>query len=70
MPRDEPLNPAAEPLVIDVASQAGLALSNAGLIDAIQHDLAEEDVAADRADKGLWPLSEGDDQSCSDLAGR
>ena len=42
----------------------------AALIDAIQHDLAEEDVAADRADKGLWPLSEGDDQSCSDLPGR
>ena len=33
MPRDEPLNPAAEQLVIDVASQAGLALSNAGLIE-------------------------------------
>jgi signal transduction histidine kinase len=33
MPRDEPLNPAAEQLVVDVASQAGLALSNAGLIE-------------------------------------
>jgi signal transduction histidine kinase len=33
MPRDEPLNPAAEQLVADVASQAGLALSNAGLIE-------------------------------------
>jgi signal transduction histidine kinase len=33
MPRNEPLNPAAEQLVVDVASQAGLALSNAGLIE-------------------------------------
>ena len=33
MPRDEPLKPAAEQLVVDVASQAGLALSNAGLIE-------------------------------------
>ena len=33
MPRDEPLNPAAEQLVLDVATQAGLALSNAGLIE-------------------------------------
>jgi signal transduction histidine kinase len=32
MPRDEPLRPAGEQLVTDVASQAGLVLSNAGLI--------------------------------------
>ena len=33
MPKDEPLRPASEQLVADVASQAGLALSNAGLIE-------------------------------------
>jgi signal transduction histidine kinase len=33
MPRDEPLRPAGEQLVADVASQAGLVLSNAGLIE-------------------------------------
>jgi signal transduction histidine kinase len=32
MPRGEPLRPAGEQLVADVASQAGLVLSNAGLI--------------------------------------
>src|SRR5215831_14095228 len=32
MPKDEPLRPAGEQLVADVASQAGLVLSNAGLI--------------------------------------
>ena len=33
MPRGEPLRPAGEQLVADVASQAGLVLSNAGLIE-------------------------------------
>jgi signal transduction histidine kinase len=33
MPRDEPLRPAGEQLVADVASQAGLVLSNVGLIE-------------------------------------
>jgi signal transduction histidine kinase len=33
MPRDEPLRPAGQQLVTDVASQAGLVLSNAGLIE-------------------------------------
>ena len=33
MPRDEPLRPAGQQLVADVASQAGLVLSNAGLIE-------------------------------------
>jgi signal transduction histidine kinase len=33
MPRDEPLRPAGKQLVADVASQAGLVLSNAGLIE-------------------------------------
>src|SRR5215469_6530551 len=33
MPRGEPLRPAGEQLVSDVASQAGLALSNAGLVE-------------------------------------
>src|SRR2546429_5343951 len=33
MPKDEPLRPAGEQLVADVASQAGLVLSNVGLIE-------------------------------------
>jgi signal transduction histidine kinase len=33
MPKDEPLRPVGEQLVTDVASQAGLVLSNAGLIE-------------------------------------
>jgi signal transduction histidine kinase len=33
MPRDEPLRPAGEQLVADVAAQAGLVLSNVGLIE-------------------------------------
>jgi hypothetical protein len=33
MTKDEPLRPAGEQLVTDVASQAGLVLSNAGLIE-------------------------------------
>jgi|SRR5712691_4823889 len=36
MPRGEPLRPAGEQLVADVASQAGLVLSNAGLIEDLQ----------------------------------
>jgi hypothetical protein len=32
MPKDEPLRPAGEQLVADMASQAGLVLANAGLI--------------------------------------
>src|SRR5205823_15027137 len=33
MPKDEPLRPAGQQLVADVASQAGLVLANAGLIE-------------------------------------
>ena len=33
MPKDEALRPAGQQLVTDVASQAGLALANAGLIE-------------------------------------
>ena len=33
MPKDEPLRPAGQQLVTDVASQAGLVLANAGLIE-------------------------------------
>ena len=36
MPRDEPLRPAAEQLVADIASQAGLVLSNVGLIEELR----------------------------------
>jgi hypothetical protein len=57
MPRDEPLNPAAEQLVIDVASQAGLALSNAGLIEDLrasrQRLVAAQDEARRRLERNL-----------------
>jgi hypothetical protein len=33
MPKDEPLRPAGRQLVADVASQAGLVLADAGLIE-------------------------------------
>ena len=36
MPKDEPLRPAAEQLVADIASQAGLVLSNVGLIEELR----------------------------------
>jgi signal transduction histidine kinase len=57
MPRDEPLNPAAEQLVIDVASQAGLALSNAGLIGDLrasrQRLVAAQDEERRRLERNL-----------------
>jgi signal transduction histidine kinase len=57
MPRDEPLNPAAEQLVADVASQAGLALSNAGLIEDLrasrQRLVAAQDEARRRLERNL-----------------
>jgi signal transduction histidine kinase len=57
MPRDEPLNPAAEQLVIDVASQAGLALSNAGLIEDLrasrQRLVAAQDEERRRLERNL-----------------
>ena len=57
MPRDEPLNSAAEQLVIDVASQAGLALSNAGLIEDLrasrQRLVAAQDEERRRLERNL-----------------
>jgi signal transduction histidine kinase len=57
MPRDEPLNGAAEQLVVDVASQAGLALSNAGLIEDLrasrQRLVAAQDEARRRIERNL-----------------
>ncbi len=57
MPRDEPLNPAAEQLVVDVASQAGLALSNAGLIEDLrasrQRLVAAQDEERRRLERNL-----------------
>jgi signal transduction histidine kinase len=57
MPRDEPLNPAAEQLVTDVASQAGLALSNAGLIEDLrasrQRLVAAQDEERRRLERNL-----------------
>ena len=57
MPRDEPLKPAAEQLVIDVASQAGLALSNAGLIEDLrasrQRLVAAQDEERRRLERNL-----------------
>ncbi len=57
MPRDEPLNPAAEQLVADVASQASLALSNAGLIQDLrasrQRLVAAQDDERRRLERNL-----------------
>ena len=57
MPKDEPLSPAAEQLVTDVASQAGLALSNAGLIEDLrasrQRLVAAQDAARRRLERNL-----------------
>ena len=57
MPRDEPLKPAAQQLVIDVASQAGLALSNAGLIEDLrasrQRLVAAQDEERRRLERNL-----------------
>jgi signal transduction histidine kinase len=57
MPRDEPLKPTAQQLVIDVASQAGLALSNAGLIEDLrasrQRLVAAQDEERRRLERNL-----------------
>ena len=57
MPRDEPLKPAAQQLVTDVASQAGLALSNAGLIEDLrasrQRLVAAQDEERRRLERNL-----------------
>jgi len=57
MPRDEPLNPATEQLDADVASQASLALSNAGLIEDLrasrQRLVAAQDEERRRLERNL-----------------
>jgi signal transduction histidine kinase len=57
MPRGEPLRPAGEQLVGDVASQAGLALSNAGLVEDLrasrQRLVAAQDEARRRLERNL-----------------
>src|SRR6266487_2819504 len=57
MPKDEPLRPAGEQLVADVASQAGLVLSNAGLIEDLrasrQRLVAAQDEARRRLERNI-----------------
>jgi signal transduction histidine kinase len=57
MPRDEPLRPAGQELVADVASQAGLVLSNAGLVEDLrasrQRLVAAQDEARRRLERNL-----------------
>ncbi|HYB88129.1 MAG TPA: histidine kinase [Streptosporangiaceae bacterium] len=53
MPRDEPLRPAGEQLVADVASQAGLVLSNAGLIEDLRSSRQRLVTAQDEARRRL-----------------
>jgi signal transduction histidine kinase len=57
MPRGEPLRPAGQQLVADVASQAGLALSNAGLVEDLrasrQRLVAAQDEERRRLERNL-----------------
>ena len=53
MPKDEPLRPAGEQLVTDVASQAGLVLSNAGLIEDLRASRQRLVTAQDEARRRL-----------------
>jgi signal transduction histidine kinase len=53
MPKDEPLRPAGEQLVTDVASQAGLVLSNAGLIEDLRASRQRRVTAQDEARRRL-----------------
>ncbi|HYB85335.1 MAG TPA: ATP-binding protein [Streptosporangiaceae bacterium] len=57
MPKDEPLRPAGQQLVADVASQAGLVLANAGLIEDLrssrQRLVAAQDEARRRLERNL-----------------
>jgi signal transduction histidine kinase len=53
MPRDEPLQPAGQRLVADVASQAGLVLSNAGLIEDLRASRQRLVTAQDEARRRL-----------------
>jgi signal transduction histidine kinase len=53
MPRDEPLRPAGQQLVADVASQAGLVLANAGLIEDLRASRQRLVTAQDEARRRL-----------------
>jgi signal transduction histidine kinase len=57
MPKDEPLRPVGEQLVTDVASQAGLVLSNAGLIEDLrasrQRLVAAQDETRRRLERNI-----------------
>jgi signal transduction histidine kinase len=53
MPRDEPLRPAGTQLVADVASQAGLVLANAGLIEDLRASRQRLVTAQDEARRRL-----------------
>ena len=53
MPKDEPLRPAGAQLVSDVASQAGLALANAGLIEDLRASRQRLVTAQDEARRRL-----------------
>jgi signal transduction histidine kinase len=53
MPRSEPLRPAGEHLVTDLASQAGLVLANAGLIQDLRSSRQRLVVAQDEARRRL-----------------
>jgi signal transduction histidine kinase len=57
MPKGEPLRPAGEQLVADVASQAGLALANAGLVEDLrasrQRLVAAQDEARRRLERNI-----------------
>jgi len=53
MPKDEPLRPAGRQLVTDVASQAGLALANAGLIEDLRASRQRLVTAQDEARRRL-----------------
>jgi signal transduction histidine kinase len=53
MPKGEPLRPAGEQLVADIASQAGLVLSNAGLIEDLRASRQRLVTAQDEARRRL-----------------
>jgi signal transduction histidine kinase len=53
MPNDEPLRPAGQQLVADVASQAGLVLANAGLIEDLRASRQRLVTAQDEARRRL-----------------
>ena len=53
MPKDEPLRPAGEQLVADVASQAGLVLSNTGLVEDLRASRQRLVTAQDEARRRL-----------------